>query len=412
MKIAVVGSGISGLICAYLLHKNYNVTLFEGGAKPGGHVNTVKTHGTSGTFQVDTGFIVFNRENYPNFVRLLDQLNVPSHSTRMGFSVQAKDLNLEYSGESAIGLFGHFRNLIDPKHWNMVRDILRFHKIAKENRIRDETVDSFLKKHKFGHRFSEYFLLPLGSALWSCSTSQFGKFPMEFVSEFLSNHQMLQANNRPIWRVVKGGSRTYVDKLVEILGERLKVNTPIKNVQRVDNQVKLILSDGTGQTFDEVILACHADQSLRMLCSPTSEETKLLKSFPYQANQITLHSDDSVIPKRKSARASWNAYLPQKSSSDALVTYDMNILQSLPTKEPFCVSLNQQDLLDPNLIHGQYNFSHPTYHPGRKDAQSRHSSFIRNHGISLCGAYWGYGFHEDGLNSGLRVCEAFGERLE
>ena len=329
----------------------------------------------------------------------------------MGFSVQSDALKLEYSGESAIGLFGHLRNLIDPKHWNMVRDILRFHDIAKENSNPRETVDSFLERHRFGKRFSDYFLLPLGSALWSCSTDQFGNFPMEFVSDFLSNHQMLQANNRPIWRVVQGGSRTYVDKLVDILGDRLKLNTPIQQVQRRNDRVNLTLPDGTEQVFDEVILACHADQSLRLLSSPTPEEKALLERFPYQANRVTLHSDDSVIPKRKSARASWNAYLPKKNSSDALVTYDMNILQSLPTREPFCVSLNQQNLVDPKLIHGNYDFSHPTYHPGRKEAQNKHSSFIRNRGISLCGAYWGYGFHEDGLNSGLRVCEAFGESL-
>ena len=411
MKIAVVGSGISGLSCAYLLKKHHDITLFESSNKPGGHVNTVKTQGKSGDFQIDTGFIVFNRENYPNFVRLLDLLNIPSQSTRMGFSVQSDALNLEYSGENIIGLFGHFRNLIDPKHWNMVRDILRFHDIAKDNSNPDETVDSFLKRHRFGQRFSDYFMLPLGSALWSCSTDQFGNFPMEFVSDFLSNHQMLQANNRPIWRVLKGGSRTYVDKLVDILGDRLKLNTPIQQVQRSNNRVKLTLPDGTEQIFDEVVLACHADQSLRLLSSPTPEEKALLERFPYQANRVTLHSDDSVIPKRKSARASWNAYLPKKNSSDALVTYDMNILQSLPTREQFCVSLNQQNLVDPRLIHGNYNFSHPTYHPGRKDAQSKHTSFIRNRGISLCGAYWGYGFHEDGLNSGLRVCEAFGESL-
>ena len=217
MKIAVVGSGISGLSCAYLLRKKHDITLFECSNKPGGHVNTVNTKGKTGEFQVDTGFIVFNRENYPNFVRLLDQLNVPSQSTRMGFSVQSDALKLEYSGESAIGLFGHLRNLIDPKHWNMVRDILRFHDIAKENSNPRETVDSFLERHRFGKRFSDFFLLPLGSALWSCSTDQFGNFPMEFVSDFLSNNQMLQANNRPIWRVVQGGSRTYVDKLVDMI---------------------------------------------------------------------------------------------------------------------------------------------------------------------------------------------------
>jgi len=411
VKIAVVGSGISGLTCAYLLHSKHNLSLFESGKKLGGHVNTVKTKGKSGTFHVDTGFIVFNQENYPNLIRLLGQLGVESQATRMGFSVQSAQLNLEYSGESIRGLFGHIRNVLDPKHWNMVRDILRFHDLAQEKIPPSETIDSFLKKNNFGTRFSDYFLLPLGSALWSCSSKKFGNFPMEFVADFLSNHQMLQANNRPIWRVIKGGSHTYVNKLAELLGDRIHLNTPIQKVRRTKQGVTLTLPDGTEQDFDQVILACHADQSLRLLESPTSEEENLLKSFPYQENRVTLHSDDSVLPKRKSARASWNAYLPKEESTDALITYDMNILQSLPTREPFCVSLNQQDIVEPNQVHGNYNFSHPTYHPGRKEAQSKHSSFIRNQGVSLCGAYWGYGFHEDGLNSGLRVCKAFGESL-
>lgn len=411
MKIAVVGSGISGLACAYLLHKKHNLTLFESDSKLGGHVNTVETKGKTGTFQVDTGFIVFNQENYPNLIRLLDQLGIQSQPTRMGFSVQSDNLNLEYSGENIRGLFGHIRNLLDPKHWNMVRDILRFHELAKEKSNPEQTIESFLLKNNFGNRFSDYFLLPLGSALWSCSPEKFGKFPMEFVSDFLSNHQMLQANNRPIWRVIKGGSHTYVNRLIDLLGDRIHLNTAIQNVRRVENGVSLTLPDGTEQEFDEVILACHADQSLRLLEHPTGEEKNLLQSFPYQKNRVTLHSDDSVLPRRKSARASWNAYLPKKESTDALVTYDMNILQNLPTQEPFCVSLNQENIVNPDLIHGNYHFSHPTYHSGRKKAQSTHQSFIRNQGISLCGAYWGYGFHEDGLNSGLRVCKEFGEVL-
>lgn len=411
MKIAIVGSGISGLSCAYLLHKKHDITVFESSNKPGGHVNTVKTIGQTGTYNVDTGFIVFNRENYPNFVRLLEKLRIDSQETRMGFSVQSKELNLEYSGESITGLFGHFRNLVDPKHWLMVRDILKFHKLANNHLDPNESVDSFLGRNHFGDRFSKYFLLPLGSALWSCSTEKFGKFPMEFVSDFLSNHQMLQASNRPIWRVIKNGSKTYVDRLVEILGNRLKLNNPVKEVKRAKNCIKLSMPDGTEQSFDEVILACHADQSLRLLTSISDDEKNLLESFPYQENRVTLHSDDSVIPRRKSARASWNAYLPKSKTEDALVTYDMNILQSLPTEEPFCVSLNHQELINEQKVHGNYDFSHPTYHAGRKHNQSRHSSFIRNQGVSLCGAYWGYGFHEDGLTSGLRVCEAFGEFL-
>ena len=411
MRIGIVGSGISGLICAYLLQKNHHVSLFEADSKPGGHVNTVTTKGKTGTFQVDTGFIVFNQENYPNFVRLLDKLDVASQKTRMGFSVKSDTTGIEYNGESLTGLFGHLRNITNPGHWGMVLDILKFHKLADTLPDPQETVDQFINRTGLGKRFRDAFLLPLGSALWSCPIERFGQFPMEFVTDFLSNHQMLQANNRPIWRVLEGGSNTYVKEIIKPLGDRLKLNSPVKEVSRNGDAVTISFPDGTSQHFDEVILACHADQSLRMLSKPQIEETSLLSSFPYEDNLVTLHSDDSILPRRKSARASWNAYLPEGRNEQALVSYDMNILQSLPTPEPFCVTLNQENQIDPSMEHANFKFSHPTYHAGRKKAQLRHAEFIRRQGISFCGAYWGFGFHEDGLTSGLRVCEAFGEKL-
>ncbi len=407
MKIAVVGSGISGLACAYLLGPKHDLTLFESDAKPGGHVNTVEVTGKTGTYQVDTGFIVFNKQNYPNFVRLLDLLGVESQETRMGFSVRSDSLKLEYSGESFRGLFGSLRNTTDPLHWKMVCEILRFHKLLRENKPGMETVDEFLKKHRFGNRFIECFLLPLGAALWSCSTTRFGEFPMDFVAGFLENHQMLQAFDRPVWRVLKGGSRTYVEKITHQLGDRLRLNAGVRKVTRTEEGIELSFPDGTRQSFQEVILACHADQALRLIASPSADEVALLESFPYEQNMVSLHSDDSLLPRRKSARASWNAYLSRERKRQAIVTYDMNILQRLPTDEPFCVSLNQSNKISESALHDEFEFSHPTFHKGRKEAQQKHVKFIRNRGISLCGAYWGYGFHEDGLNSGLRVCEAF-----
>ena len=294
MRIGIVGSGISGLICAYLLQKNHHVSLFEADSKPGGHVNTVTTKGKTGTFQVDTGFIVFNQENYPNFVRLLDKLDVASQKTRMGFSVKSDTTGIEYNGESLTGLFGHLRNITNPGHWGMVLDILKFHKLADTLPDPQETVDQFINRTGLGKRFRDAFLLPLGSALWSCPIERFGQFPMEFVTDFLSNHQMLQANNRPIWRVLEGGSNTYVKEIIKPLGDRLKLNSPVKEVSRNGDAVTISFPDGTSQHFDEVILACHADQSLRMLSKPQIEETSLLSSFPYEDNLVTLHSDDSV----------------------------------------------------------------------------------------------------------------------
>ena len=406
-----MGSGISGLACGLLLDPKYDITVFEAAGKPGGHVNTVKVEGETGDFQVDTGFIVFNQENYPNFVRLLDFLGVKSQKTRMGFSVKSEIHNLEYSGESFRGLFGAGRNIVDLKHWGMVFDILSFHKKANSLSNPHETVDEFVSRNHLGTRFKEAFLLPLGSALWSCSTQQFGQFPIEFVTDFLANHQMLQANDRPIWRVLTGGSRTYVDRIVEIIGERIRLNTPIKKIIRKNDRVQIKLPNGEDEEFDEVILACHADQSLKLIDQPHFEELSLLKAFPYEDNLVSLHSDDSVLPRRRSSRASWNALLTKEKQEQAIVTYDMNILQSLPTDEPFCVSLNQKNTIDSKKHHQDFHFSHPTFHPGRKKAQAKRKSFIRRQGISLCGAYWGYGFHEDGLKSGLDVCEAFGVSL-
>ena len=406
-----MGSGISGLACGLLLEKEHDVTVFEADDKPGGHVNTVGVKGKTGEYQVDTGFIVFNHENYPNFVRLLDYLGVESQQTRMGFSVKSEIHDLEYSGESLKGLLGNSRNILDWKHWGMILDILSFHKKANALDDPNETVDEFISKNRLGRRFKELFLLPLGSALWSCSTRKFGQFPMEFVADFLSNHQMLQANNRPVWRVLKGGSRTYVDKIVKIMGPRLRLGTPIQKITRQQNRVQISLPNGGEEEFDEVILACHADQSLKLIHCPHAEEIDLLEAFPYEANLVTLHSDESVLPVRQSARASWNALLTKDKQEQAIVTYDMNILQSLPTDEPFCVSLNQKDTIAQSKHLQDFHFSHPTFHPGRKKAQFRHQEFIRRDGISLCGAYWGYGFHEDGLKSGLNVCKAFGASL-
>ena len=411
MKVGIIGSGVSGLICAYLLRHKHEITLYESDNKPGGHVNTVRINDKTGTHQIDTGFIVFNESNYPNFVRLLEHLEVESKKTRMGFSVRCANSGIEYSGESLHGLFGAKKNILDFKHWGMVRDIFRFHSLAKRNLKSQSSVEEFLSKHRFSHRFRDAFLLPLGSALWSCSTARFGKFPMEFVFDFLSNHKMLQSFDRPVWRVLKEGSRTYVDEMVKHIGNRLHLNTPVKKVFRTKTGINVDLADGTVATFDEIILACHADQSLRMIDQPMEKERKLLEAFPYEQNLVSLHSDDSLLPRRNSARASWNAYLPKNHSDKATVTYDMNILQGLSGPKPFCVSLNQEETIKADLHHGDFEFSHPTYHKGRKNAQKRHREFIRNQGISLCGAYWGYGFHEDGLCSGLRVCESFGERL-
>ena len=411
MKIAVIGSGISGLICGYLLGKSHETSIFEADAKPGGHVNTVDVNGSSGKHRVDTGFIVFNKANYPSFCQLLQILEIDSQPTRMGFSVSCESTGLEYSGESLKGIFGSPGNIFDPAHWGMIRDILRFHKLGRVPDSISGTVEEFLLTNGFGKRFAKYFLYPLGAALWSCPNEKLSSFPMEFVLKFLGNHQMLQVGNRPIWKVIRGGSRRYVDKLTEILGGRLRLNAPVASIQRKENKVSVIPQCGEEEDFDEVILACHADQSLRLLNPIEEGERELLESFPYEPNLVTLHTDESLLPKRKSAWASWNAKVPKGDQSKATSTYSMNILQGLSDATQFCVSLNQRGLVGADFHLADYNFSHPTYGKERAGAQSRHPEFIRRRGISLCGAYWGYGFHEDGIASGLRVCKSFGESL-
>jgi len=411
MKIAVIGSGISGLICGYLLGKSNDLTIFEADSKPGGHVNTVEVQGSSDRQRVDTGFIVFNKENYPNFCRLLDVLEIESQTTRMGFSVSCERTGFEYSGESLRGFFGSVSNLASPRHWNMLREILKFHDLGQDPSACKESVEEFVATHGFGKRFIEYFLYPLGSALWSCPKEKFESFPMEFVLHFMKNHKMLQVGKRPVWRVIKGGSDNYVNKIVAQLGSRLRLNAKVASVERLDEGVQVDLKNGESSHFDEVVLACHADQSLRLLKDAEEEESQVLNSFPYESNLVTLHSDQSLLPKRKSAWASWNARIPKDESSKATSTYSMNILQGLQDGTQFCVSLNQEDLIADESRCGDYHFSHPTYDANRAEAQRKHPAFIRRKGISLCGAYWGYGFHEDGLSSGLKVCESFGESL-
>ena len=411
MKIAVVGSGISGLVCAYLLGRSHEVKLFEASNKAGGHVHTVDAQGGNGSHRVDMGFIVFNETNYPGFCKLLEKLDVGYKTSRMGFSVSDKTSNIEYSGESFRGLFGSVRNITDPYHYKMVVDILKFHKLANTRNLKEsETIEEFVTRYNFGHRFQSHYLFPLGSALWSCPENSFSSFPMEFVVDFFSNHKMLQIKGRPVWRVIEGGSSTYVEKIVKILGNRIVLNTPVLKVSRNRKFIEVVSQNGI-ETYDEAILACHANQSLRLLQYPTKEEEDALKCFPYEQNQVLLHTDSKVLPKRKSAWASWNAKSQHQADVKSTVTYNMNILQGINDKINFCVSLNQTDLVDSNKHIQEEFFEHPMYTTNRKNVQSNHRNFIRNNGISLCGAYWGYGFHEDGLQSALRVSKEFGEEL-
>ncbi|MEM7406706.1 MAG: FAD-dependent oxidoreductase [Pseudomonadota bacterium] len=410
MNIAIIGAGIAGLTSAYTLSRRHRVTVFEAGHYAGGHANTVDVEDAGKTIPVDTGFIVFNRPNYPSLCRLFEHLGVASHDSDMSFAVRCERTGREWNGGSMNQVFAQRRNLMRPSHWRMLRDILRFHDEAESalETLDDQiTVETWIDTHGYSTPFAQYYLLPLGASLWSCSAGHFERFPMRFVLEFLRNHHMLQVNDRPVWRTVTGGSREYVKQIIQPFYERLHLNCPVAHVRRAVTGVDVTLANGHQERFDEVILACHADQALRLLAEPDAAEHEILSHFPYQQNTAVLHTDESLLPRRKRAWASWNFTIPAQASDAVNVTYNMNLLQKLDARNTWCVTLNPGSRIDPAHIARRFVYDHPMFTPGRSEAQARHAELVRRRGISYCGAYWGFGFHEDGARSALDVCAAF-----
>lgn len=416
MRIAVVGAGVSGLTAAYVLARRHDVALFEANDYAGGHANTVLAREEGRTIPVDTGFIVFNEVNYPNLCRLFWLLGVESEKSDMSFSVHCEATGLEYNGTSLNKLFGQRRNLVRPAFWRMVRDILRFNRQAVhdlQNGLGDDvTVAGYIARGEYSDPFVNHYLMPLGASLWSCDSETFSSFPMRFVIDFLHNHRMLQVEGRPVWRTVSGGSRTYIEKLLDAYRGRLHLNAPVHAVKRNARDVEIHFDGAKKETFDEVILASHADQSLRMIREPDRRETETLEMFPYRRNRVTLHTDARVLPERRHIWAAWNYRIPGTECRRTSVTYNMNILQNLSSRRTYCVSLNQDAPIDGAQILRRIDYDHPTFIPGREAAQGEHGALIRRNGISYCGAYWGYGFHEDGVRSALNVCAAFDQELE
>lgn len=411
MKIAIVGSGIAGMTAARVLNRRNDITVFESGNYVGGHTNTIRVTEGSRALAVDTGFIVFNETNYPNLCRLFDELGVQARDSDMSFSVHCEKTGLEYNGTDLDSLFAQRRNLLNPGFWGMLAEIVRFNREAPARLAAgmDDsiTVDAYVAAQGHGRRFLEHYLAPLGASLWSCDASRFRQFPMRFVVEFLHNHRMLQVNGRPVWKTVVGGSNQYVAPLVAPFRHRIRLGTPVTAVRRGPVGVELSLEGGHRERFDEVVLACHADQSRRIVVDMDDEEREILGHFPYQVNEAVLHTDTRLLPERKRAWASWNYRIPAGEKERVTVTYNMNMLQGIESGETYCVSLNQSQGIDPARVIRRIDYEHPLFTPGRDHAQSRHGSLIRRRGISYCGAYWGFGFHEDGVRSALAVCEAF-----
>ena len=412
MRIAVIGGGVSGLVAASLLARRHAVTLFEAGPRLGGHANTVPVamHGT--VYPVDTGFVVFNHQTYPRFTRLLARLGVASQPTTMSFSVRCERTGLEYNGTSFNSLFAQRRNLLRPSFHRMLRDILAFNRDgpAQADRMHGASVGDFLAAQAYGDEFSRHYLVPMGAAIWSCPSQSFLRFPIAFVMRFLANHGLLQVYGRPVWHVVRGGSARYVAALADSMRADVRVNAAVTGIARTAGGVTVSTRDER-LTFDEAVLACHADQALALVRDADEVERGLLRSFPYQANEAVLHTDTSVLPRAPRAWAAWNYRIPSADAPDVTVTYNMNILQRLEAPAVCCVSLNANGTIAPRSVIARFDYHHPVFTAARDRAQPRHGEMIRRARLSYCGAYWGYGFHEDGVNSAAAVGAAFGEEL-
>lgn len=413
MRIAIVGSGIAGLTCAYLLNRHHDIQVFEASDWIGGHTHTVDVEVNGRPYAIDTGFIVFNDWTYPNFIRLLNELGVPFKPTEMSFSVSDPVTGTEYNGHDLNTLFAQRSNLVSPAFWGMVRDILRFNRNALDDldqgRIAaDMTLGDYLTQNGYGRRFIDHYIVPMGAAIWSMSLVDMLAFPLQFFVRFFKNHGLLSVSNRPQWHVVEGGSRSYVAPLTASFAERIRLNCPVLRVERDAEGVTLHSAAGS-ERFDKVVFACHSDQALALLAEPTPLEREILGALPYANNDVVLHTDTRLLPKRRLAWASWNYRLGGPSQNPAAVTYDMNILQGIDSDTTFCVSLNQTSAIDPSKILGRFQYAHPQYSLAGIAAQARWQELLGAPHSYYCGAYWANGFHEDGVVSALRVARELGE---
>jgi len=417
MRIAIIGTGISGSLAARLLSTQHEVAVFEANSYPGGHANTVDVSAFGNQYQVDTAFMVFNRQTYPNFCRLLQLLKVRSQPSNMSFSVHCSKSGLEYQGSSLNGLFAQRLNIVRPRFLKMLRDIARFNRLgtaasASEELKDGRTVGEFLGECQVGKPFVEQYLVPMAAAIWSTKPQAILDFPADFMFGFFANHGLMQIRNRPQWRTITGGSRNYVSALLEPIENCLRLQCPIASVSRSHEGVLVTPVDGTSEEFDEVVFATHADQSLEMLADPTRSERQILSAFPYQSSEAVLHTDTRLLPHSKRAWASWNYHIPTGRENAASVTYDLSRLQGHNTPSPILLTLNETSSIDPAKILRTFTYHHPAYSRESITAQQRFGGISGQNRTHYCGAYWGYGFHEDGVNSALAVARHFGIELE
>ena len=408
MKIAVIGSGISGISAAWGLSKQHEVSLFESADRLGGHTHTHDLQMAGKTYRVDSGFIVHNPENYPLFCAFLDELQVPTQATEMSFAVHNQATGMYYNAHSLATLFCQKRNLFSPKFHGMIHDIRRFYRECPallKSAEDGPSLGQYLQQNRYGAMFINNHLIPMASALWSSPNASILEFPAKYLVAFMNNHHMLQISNRPLWRVLANGSKSYIEAVEKKWRVAVRLNANIVCVKRAADGVSIHSPDGV-EIFDQVIFACHSDQALNLLDAPTQAETDILGAIRYQDNETILHHDASVLPQDRKAWAAWNAHISDAADRQCTVSYCMNILQGMQSPEPFIVSLNQRGRIDPAKILAVMHYQHPVYSHEMIRAQRRRHEINGHNRSWFCGAYWGFGFHEDGFRSGHEVAQA------
>jgi predicted NAD/FAD-binding protein len=415
MRIAVIGAGVAGLHAAWRLSRVHEVTVYEAADYLGGHSNTVDVEWEGRTWAIDTGFIVFNDWTYPQFIAMLEELGVAWQPSNMSFSVRCERTGLEYNGTSVNSLFAQRRNLFRPSFLRMIAEILRFNGRCRELLEGGDdalTLSAYLERGRYSREFVEHYILPMGRSIWSAEASAMLQFPARFFVDFFDRHGFLSVNDRPVWQSVRGGSREYVRALVAATRAHFRTSTPVESIHRQPGQVTVRTRRGDTEHFDYVFLACHSDQALAMLEAPSRLEQALLGAFPYAANEAILHTDDSLLPVRPLARAAWNYHLLRDRQEPVALTYDMNVLQSLEAPVRFLVTLNHRRAIDERKILRSVQYHHPVYLPAGVAAQKRHREVNGVQRTYFCGAYWRYGFHEDGVVTSQTALRHFDEDLQ
>ena len=414
MRVAVIGTGISGNVAAWHLSASHDVTVFEANRYVGGHTHTHDVVWGGIHYAIDTGFIVFNEKTYPNFIELLDNLGVSSRPTEMSFSVKSEHIGLEYNGHSLNTLFAQRRNLLNPSFYRMLRDILRFNNSAPDSLATDAAdlpLGEYLQREGYGDEFINHYIIPMGAAIWSTDARQMQSFPARFFIRFFHNHGLLNVSNRPRWFVIEGGSRQYLTPLTKPYRDNIRLGMPVERLQKSEKGWLVGVKGSKDEHFDAVFVASHSDQALSMLSAPTAVQTEVLGAIRYQENEAVLHTDSSVLPQQKRAWASWNYQIPADNREQVVLTYHMNRLQGISAPVDFCVTLNDSSAIAPSKIIQRITYEHPVFTTETVVAQNRQRD-VNGHGLYFCGAYWRNGFHEDGVVSALNAIRHFEEDQE